>query len=55
MPNTIESDVVSQAVNGLDVDPFVAAVVGGGMQPIPEPSTTLLALCALGVVAGWRR
>jgi hypothetical protein len=41
-------------VNGLDVDPFVAAVVGGGAQPIPEPSTLLLGLVALGVVGGWR-
>ena len=42
------------AVNGLDVDPFVAAVVGGA-QSIPEPSTLLLALLALGVVGGWRK
>jgi hypothetical protein len=41
-------------VNGLDVDPFVAAVVGG-TQPVPEPSTLLLALIALGVVGGWRK
>jgi hypothetical protein len=46
-----EDDVV----NGLDVDPFVAAVVGGGTQQIPEPSTLLLVLVALGVVAGWRK
>jgi len=44
-----------EAVNGLDVDPFVAAVVGGGTQQIPEPSTLLLAVVALGVVGGWRR
>jgi hypothetical protein len=43
-----------EVVNGLDVDPFVAAVVGG-TQPIPEPSTLLLALCSLGVVGGWRK
>jgi YVTN family beta-propeller protein len=42
-------------VNGLDVDPFVAAVVGGGTQQIPEPSTLLLGLLALGVVGGWRK
>jgi hypothetical protein len=42
------------AVNGLDVDPFVAAVVGGA-QSVPEPSTLLLALVALGVVGGWRK
>jgi hypothetical protein len=42
------------AVNGLDVDPFVAAVVGG-TQPIPEPSTLLLCIVALGVVGGWRK
>jgi hypothetical protein len=43
-----------QVVNGLDVDPFVAAVVGGTQQ-IPEPSTLLLWLFALGVVGGWRK
>ena len=43
-----------QVVNGLDVDPFVDAVVGG-VQQIPEPSTLLLALVALGVVGGWRK
>ncbi len=43
-----------QVVNGLDVDPFVSAVVGG-TQPVPEPSTLLLAAVALGVVGGWRR
>jgi hypothetical protein len=43
------------AINGLDVDPFVAAVVGGGVQQIPEPSTLLLALAALGLAAGWRK
>ena len=42
-------------VNGLDVDPFVAAVVGGGTQAVPEPSTLLLCLVALGVVGGWRK
>ena len=45
-----------EVVNGLDVDPFVAAVVGGTQQ-IPEPSTLLLA--ALGLLplsfVGWRR
>jgi hypothetical protein len=43
-----------QVVNGLDVAPFVAAVVGG-TQPIPEPSTLLLALVALTLVGGWRK
>jgi YVTN family beta-propeller protein len=43
-----------QVVNGLDVDPFVAAVVGG-TQPVPEPSTLLLCLVALGLVGGWRK
>jgi Leucine-rich repeat (LRR) protein len=42
-------------VNGLDVDPFVAAVVGGGTQPVPEPSTLLLCIIAMGVVGGWRK
>ena len=41
-------------VNGLDVDPFVDAVVGS-VQQIPEPSTLLLCLIALGVVGGWRK
>jgi hypothetical protein len=45
-----EDDVV----NGLDVEPFVAAVVGGA-QSVPEPSTLLLALLALGVIGGWRK
>jgi hypothetical protein len=44
-----------EVVNGLDVDPFVAAVVGGGAQAVPEPSTLLLALVALGVAGGWRK
>ena len=43
-----------QVVNGLDVDPFVAAVVGGVHQ-IPEPSTLLLSIIALGVIGGWRK
>jgi hypothetical protein len=58
------------AVNGLDVDPFVEAVVGGAARPaspfvaavlgvsaapIPEPSTLLLTLVALAVVGGWRK
>jgi hypothetical protein len=42
-------------INGLDVAPFVAAVFGGGTQQIPEPSTLLLALVALGVVGGSRK
>ena len=42
-------------VNGLDVDPFVAAVVGSGAQSIPEPSTFLLALVALGLVGARRK
>ena len=44
-----------QVVNGLDVDPFVAAVVGGSAHQIPEPSTLLLSLLALGIVGGWGR
>jgi hypothetical protein len=42
-------------VNGLDVDPFVAAVVGGGVAAVPEPSTLLLCLIALGLVTGRRK
>jgi hypothetical protein len=54
-PYQAEADMnVDQVVNGLDVDPFVAAVVGGGgAQAVPEPSTLLLCLVALGVVALW--
>jgi hypothetical protein len=44
-----------EVVNGLDVEPFVTAIVDGGTQPVPEPSTFLLGLIALGVVGGgWR-
>jgi hypothetical protein len=51
-PYQAEADMnEDQVVNGLDVEPFVAAVVGGTQQ-IPEPSTLLLALVALGVVGG---
>jgi hypothetical protein len=42
------------AVNGLDVAPFVA-VVFGGVQSVPEPSTLLLCIIALGVLGGWRK
>jgi hypothetical protein len=42
----------SHGHNGLDVDPFVAAVVDNRAQSVPEPSTLLV---ALGVVGGWRR
>jgi hypothetical protein len=41
-------------VNGLDVDPFVTAVLGGAQQ-IHEPSTLLLCLLALGLVGAWRK
>ena len=43
------------AVNGLDVDPFVTAVVGGGAAAVPEPSTLLLCIIALAAVSGWRK
>jgi hypothetical protein len=45
------------AVNGLDVDPFIAYVVGhgGGVREVPEPSTLLLILIALVIVGGWRK
>ena len=42
-------------INGLDVEPFVVTLIDGGMQPVPQPSTFLLALIALGVVGGWRK
>ena len=45
-----------EVVNGLDVDPFVAAVVGGGgVAAVPEPSALLLTLAALGILVAWRR
>ena len=43
-----------QVVNGLEFDLFVSAVIGGGTQKIPEPSTLLLGLVSLGLVGGWR-
>jgi hypothetical protein len=39
----------------LDVDLFVAAVVGAGVAAVPEPSTLLLCIIALDVVGGWRK
>jgi hypothetical protein len=42
-------------VNGLDVDPFVAAVVGGGVAAVPEPSTLVLALGLALLAAGMFR
>ena len=50
-----EADVNSDSeVNGFDVDVFVAAVVGG-VQQIPEPSTLLLVLVALVLIAGCQK
>jgi hypothetical protein len=55
-PYQAEADMnEDQVVNGLDVDPFVAAVLGGGTHQIPEPSTLLLALIALGVIGALRK
>jgi hypothetical protein len=55
-PYQAEADMnKDQTVNGLDVDPFVAAIVGGGIQSVPEPSTFLLCLVALGTAGGWRK
>ena len=55
-PYQLEADMnEDQVVNGLDVDPFVAAVVGGGTTAVPEPSTFVLALLALGMAGGWRK
>jgi hypothetical protein len=42
-------------MNGLDVDTFVASVLGGGTQFVPEPSALLLGIIALAVVGGWRK
>jgi hypothetical protein len=54
-PEAVLADVnLDGEVNGLDVDPFVTAVVGDAQQ-IPEPSALLLCLIALGVVGGWRK
>ncbi len=41
-------------VNGLDVDLLFQFHSLGG-QVVPEPSTLLLCVVALGVVGGWRR
>jgi hypothetical protein len=55
-PYQIEADMnEDMEVNGLDVDPFVEAVVGGGVAAVPEPSTLLLCLIALGLVTRRRR
>jgi hypothetical protein len=43
LPGDVKGD---NQINGLDVDPFVAAVLGGAAQQVPEPSA--LALAALG-------
>ena len=52
-PEAFLADVnLDGEVNGLDVDPFVAAVLGGGTHQIPEPSSLLLCIIALGVVGG---
>ena len=50
-PFQAEADMNGDGVvNGLDVDPFVAAVVGGGVAAVPEPTT--LALAASLALAG---
>jgi hypothetical protein len=65
-PYQIEADMnLDGAVNGLDVNPFADAVISGGEdlssllrcgeQTVPEPSTLLLCIVALGVVGGWRK
>jgi hypothetical protein len=55
-PYQAEADMnLDEVVNGLDVDPFVAAVVGDDAHQTPEPSTLLLCIIALGVVGGWRK
>ena len=53
-PYQLEADMnEDDVVNGLDVDLFVAAVVGVGAAAVPEPSTLLLCLVAVGLVGGW--
>jgi outer membrane protein assembly factor BamB len=42
-------------VTGLDVDPFVASLLGSDVQAVPEPSTLLLCIIAMGVVGGLRK
>ena len=58
-PYQTEADMnEDRVINGLDVDSFMAAIdqsLVGGAQQIPEPSTVLLCLIALGVVDGLRR
>ena len=44
-----------EVVNGLDVDPFVAAVVGGSAAAVPEPSSLFLTILALGLAGACRK
>jgi hypothetical protein len=58
-PFNLDADINGDGVvTGLDVDPFVAVLLGanaGSTQQIPEPSTQLLTIVALGVVGWWRQ
>jgi hypothetical protein len=45
-------------VNGLDVNPFVSAILGGGLHAVPEPGGLILAivgLATLGLLQGTHR
>ena len=55
-PYSVNADMNQDGqVNGLDVDPFVAVVLGTGtsLMPIPEPSAIILATMALLGAVGY--
>jgi hypothetical protein len=43
-----------QVLNGLDVQPFVVAVLGTATRSVPEPGGLVLAMAALLLMGCWR-